>query len=176
MGGFVDPQFVDLLLSRLNELQERHEEKLITGSVESLEDYKLFRGQLEGIQFAIREIKEIAERTFTDDIQRHQGAGYHILIGLPEIEDTFDGVIVKTKSAIDIEETSSVVGFVIAMGPDCYTDKKRFPNGPWCKEGDFVLMRAYSGTRIKIHGQEFRIINDDTPEAVVDDPRGISRV
>tara|TARA_R110000787_G_scaffold11991_3_gene39085 strand:+ start:3462 stop:3668 length:207 start_codon:yes stop_codon:yes gene_type:complete len=68
MGGFVDPQFVDLLLSRLNELQERHEEKLITGSVESLEDYKLFRGQLEGIQFAIREIKEIAERTFTDDI------------------------------------------------------------------------------------------------------------
>ena len=102
--------------------------------------------------------------------------GYHILIGLPEIEDTFDGVIVKTKSAIDIEETSSVVGFVIAMGPDCYTDKKRFPNGPWCKEGDFVLMRAYSGTRIKIHSQEFRIINDDTPEAVVDDPRGISRV
>jgi|TARA_R110000803_G_scaffold138304_2_gene205135 hypothetical protein len=68
MGGFVDPQFVDLLLSRLNELQERHEEKLITGSVESLEDYKLFRGQLEGIRFAIREIKEIAERTFTDDI------------------------------------------------------------------------------------------------------------
>ena len=68
MGGFVDPQFVDLLLSRLNELQEPHEEKLITGSVESLEDYKLFRGQLEGIQFAIREIKEIAERTFTDDI------------------------------------------------------------------------------------------------------------
>ena len=68
MGGFVDPQFVDLLLSRLNELQERHEEQLITGSVESLEDYKLFRGQLEGIRFAIREIKEIAERTFTDDI------------------------------------------------------------------------------------------------------------
>ena len=108
-------------------------------------------------------------RTFSNDVDAKQ-------FPVIEIEDTFDGVIVKTKSAIDIEETSSVVGFVIAMGPDCYTDKKRFPNGPWCKEGDFVLMRAYSGTRIKIHSQEFRIINDDTPEAVVDDPRGISRV
>tara|TARA_R100001377_G_scaffold73450_1_gene49432 strand:- start:1637 stop:1843 length:207 start_codon:yes stop_codon:yes gene_type:complete len=68
MSGFIDPQFVDLLLSRLNELQKRHEEKLITGSVESIEDYKLYRGQLEGIQFAAREIKEIAERTFVDDI------------------------------------------------------------------------------------------------------------
>ena len=62
------------------------------------------------------------------------------------------------------------------MGPDCYKDEKRFPTGPWCKEGDFVLMRSYSGTRIKIHGKEFRLINDDTPEAVVQDPRGIKRV
>ena len=73
-------------------------------------------------------------------------------------------------------EVASIVGFVIAMGPDCYKDEKRFPTGPWCKEGDFVLMRSYSGTRISIHGKEFRLINDDTPEAVVQDPRGIKRV
>ena len=102
--------------------------------------------------------------------------GYHILIGLPEISETTDGGIIKAQSTISIEETASVVGFVISMGPDCYQDKKRFPNGPWCKEGDFVIMRAYSGTRISIHGKEFRLINDDTVEAVVDDPRGISRV
>jgi len=102
--------------------------------------------------------------------------GYHILIGLPEIDNAFEGGILKAKTTIAVEETASVVGFVIKVGPDAYTDKKRFPNGPWCKEGDFVIMRAYSGTRIKIHGQEFRIINDDTPEAVVDDTRGISRV
>ena len=102
--------------------------------------------------------------------------GYHILIGLPEIEEKTEGGIIKAKSTISIEETASVVGFVISMGPDCYKDEKRFPNGPWCKEGDFIIMRAYSGTRISIHGKEFRIINDDTPEAVVDDPRGISRV
>ena len=102
--------------------------------------------------------------------------GYHILIGLPEISETTDGGIIKAQSTISIEETASVVGFVISMGPDCYQDKKRFPNGPWCKEGDFVIMRAYSGTRISIHGKEFRLINADTVEAVVDDPRGISRV
>ena len=87
-----------------------------------------------------------------------------------------EGGIIKAQATISIEETASVVGFVIAMGPDCYQDKKRFPNGPWCSEGDFIIMRAYSGTRISIHGKEFRIINDDTVEAVVDDPRGISRV
>ena len=102
--------------------------------------------------------------------------GYHILIGLPEIEEKTEGGILKAKSTLEIEEVASIVGFVIAMGPECYKDEKRFPTGPWCKEGDFVLMRSYSGTRIKIHGKEFRLINDDTPEAVVQDPRGIKRV
>ena len=102
--------------------------------------------------------------------------GYHILIGLPEIEEKTEGGILKAKSTLEIEEVASIVGFVIAMGPDCYKDEKRFPTGPWCKEGDFILMRSYSGTRIKIHGKEFRLINDDTPEAVVQDPRGIKRV
>jgi co-chaperonin GroES (HSP10) len=61
------------------------------------------------------------------------------------------------------------------MGPDCYKDKDRFPSGAWCQEGDFVLVRPHSGTRIKIHNKEFRIINDDSVEGVVEDPRGISR-
>jgi co-chaperonin GroES (HSP10) len=61
------------------------------------------------------------------------------------------------------------------MGDMAYSDKDRFPTGPWCKEGDFVLVRAYSGTRLKIHGTEWRIINDDTVEAIVEDPRGLYR-
>ena len=65
--------------------------------------------------------------------------------------------------------------FVLKLGTDCYTDKTRFPSGPWCKEGDFILARPNSGTRVKIHGKEFRLINDDSVEAVVEDPRGISR-
>jgi co-chaperonin GroES (HSP10) len=73
------------------------------------------------------------------------------------------------------EEILSTVFVVVKLGPDCYKDEKRFPTGPWCKEGDFILARPNSGTRLKIHGREFRIINYDSVEAIVEDPRGISR-
>ena len=108
--------------------------------------------------------------------QLPEPSGYNILIGIPESEEKTDGGILKARQTIEIEETATIVGFVLKLGPDCYQDKKRFPSGPWCKEGDFIIMRAYSGTRISIHGKEFRLINDDTVEAVVEDPRGISRV
>ena len=108
--------------------------------------------------------------------QLPEPSGYHILIGIPESEEKTDGGILKARQTIEIEETATIVGFVLKLGPDCYQDKKRFPSGPWCKEGDFIIMRAYGGSRISIHGKEFRLINDDTVEAVVEDPRGISRV
>jgi len=101
--------------------------------------------------------------------------GYRILCALPSVEDTFESGIIKADKTKHIEEHSTVVLFVMKIGDMAYADKERFPTGPWCKEGDFVITRAYSGTRIKIHGREFRIINDDTVEAVVDDPRGYER-
>jgi co-chaperonin GroES (HSP10) len=102
-------------------------------------------------------------------------SGYRILCGIPNIEETYDGGILKSDMTMQHEELLTTVLFVIKMGPDCYKDKERFPSGPWCKEGDFILVRPHAGTRLKIHGQEFRIINDDSVEAVVEDPRGISR-
>ena len=99
--------------------------------------------------------------------------GYKILIALPEAEETTEGGIIIADQTRRIEETASIVGFVLKLGPDCYKDEKRFPNGPYCEEGDFIIMRSYSGTRMKIHGKEFRLINDDTVEAVVRDPTGI---
>jgi len=63
----------------------------------------------------------------------------------------------------------------LKVGPEAYTDKTRYPSGPWCKPGDFILTRTYSGTRFKIFGKEFRLINEDQVDAVVQDPRGISR-
>ena len=101
--------------------------------------------------------------------------GYRILCAVPHVEEEFDGGIIKAEDTRKVEEQTTVVLFVIKMGALCYADKDRFPTGPWCKEGDFVLTRPYSGTRVVIHGREFRIINDDTVEAVVDDPRGIRR-
>lgn len=102
-------------------------------------------------------------------------SGFHILCAIPEIEDKFDNGLVKADVTIQHEEILTTVLFVVALGPDAYKDETRFPSGPWCKEGDFIIVRSNSGTRLDIHGREFRIINDDTVEGVVDDPRGIRR-
>ena len=103
-------------------------------------------------------------------------ATYHLLCVLPEIEEEFgESGLVKSGQTMHYEELLSPVLFVVKVGPDAYKDEKRFPSGPSCKVGDFVLVRPNTGTRIKIHGKEFRIINDDSVEAVVQDPRGISR-
>lgn len=101
--------------------------------------------------------------------------GYRILCAIPEIEKEYESGIIKADTTIHHEEILTTVLFVIKLGDECYKDEKRFPNGPWCKEGDFILVRPNSGTRILIHGREFRLINDDTVEAVVQDPRGIKR-
>jgi co-chaperonin GroES (HSP10) len=106
--------------------------------------------------------------------QLPQPSGYHILVTIPEIDDKYDSGLVKAGSTMHYEEVLSTVFFVVKLGPDAYQGD-RFKSGPWCKEGDFILARPNSGTRLKIHGKEFRLINDDSVEAVVQDPRGISR-
>ena len=101
--------------------------------------------------------------------------GYRMLIMLPQMEEKTEGGVILPDEHRAREETATIVGFVLKMGDLCYQDPVKFPTGAWCKEGDWVLFRSYSGTRIKIHTAEFRIINDDTVEAVVQDPRGVKR-
>jgi len=100
---------------------------------------------------------------------------FHILTVLPEIDEEYESGLLKAGTTMHYEEVLSPVLFVIKLGPDAYKDAARFPNGPSCKTGDFVIVRPNTGTRIKIHGKEFRLIKDDQVEAVVQDPRGISR-
>ena len=105
-------------------------------------------------------------------------SGYKILCAIPEAEKEYEDSevgLIKADETMRNEEVLTTVLFVVDMGPDCYMDKAKFPTGPWCKQGDFVLVRPNSGTRLVIHGREFRIINDDTVEGVVQDPRGIKR-
>jgi co-chaperonin GroES (HSP10) len=102
-------------------------------------------------------------------------SGYHILCAIPEIETEYESGIVKADSTIQFEEMLTTVLFVVAIGPDCYKDPTRFPSGAWCKEGDFILVRPNAGSRLVIHGKDFRMINDDSVEGTVDDPRGIKR-
>jgi co-chaperonin GroES (HSP10) len=102
-------------------------------------------------------------------------SGYRILCAVPEIDEKFESGILKADITQHHEELLTTVLFVLKLGPDCYKDESRFPSGPWCKQGDLVLVRPHTGSRLKIHGREFRIINDDSVEGVVEDPRGISR-
>lgn len=102
-------------------------------------------------------------------------AGYKILCAIPETEKEFDSGLVKADETLRYEELLTTVLFVVQLGPDCYKDPVKFPTGPWCKKGDFVLVRPNAGTRLVIHGREFRMINDDSVEGTVEDPRGVRR-
>lgn len=121
------------------------------------------------------EISTLPETAEQKAKQLPDPSGYRILCFVPEIEDQFDSGIVKADITRQHEELLTTVLFVAKMGPDCYKDPARFPSGPWCKEGDFVLVRPHAGTRLKIHGREMRLINDDSVEGTVQDPRGVSR-
>jgi len=101
--------------------------------------------------------------------------GYKLLCAYPEVERAYKSGLLKADTTVHAEEVTSVVLFVLKVGPEAYKDQNKFPVGPWCKKGDFVLCRSYSGTRVKIHGKPYVLINDDMVEAVVEDPRGITR-
>ena len=127
-------------------------------------------------------VMDIEEITFKDiedgdnfASQLPEPKGYKLLIALPEIEEKTEGGIIKSAQSMHEENIATIVGYVMSMGSDAYANYPRFPTGPYCKVGDWVLFRAFSGTRIKIHDREFRLINDDTVEAVVEDPRGVER-
>lgn len=103
--------------------------------------------------------------------------GYKVLIAMPEVEETFgDSGLIKASQTIHYDSILSMVGLVLDMGDQAYADEERFPNGPWCKQGDYVMFRANTGTRFKVGKQEYRLMNDDSVEAVVDNPSAIQRV
>jgi len=115
------------------------------------------------------------------DLKLPEPQGYRILIAIPKKDDTFkDTKIIIAETERRKEEIASIVGLVVKLGPSAYQEPDKLPDGPWCKEGDFIIMRSYSGTRFKITtpegDQEFRLINDDTVEAVVADPRVVTRL
>ena len=102
-------------------------------------------------------------------------SGYRILCAIPDQEKEYESGLIKADETVRYDELLTTVLFVIELGPDCYLDKAKFPSGPWCKKGDFILTRPHAGTRLIIHDREFRMINDDSVEGIVEDPRGIRR-
>jgi co-chaperonin GroES (HSP10) len=136
------------------------------------------RAMLGSAEKPIEQLDQPAETATAEEKARivPDPTGWKILCAVPPVTDTFEGSgIVKPGEFMKAEEHATTVLFVLKVGPDAYKDPAKFPSGPWCKEGDFVLVRTYSGTRFKVFGREFRCLNDDQIEAVVADPRGISR-
>ena len=83
------------------------------------------------------------------------------------------GGVLLTDKAVEEQQLASVCALVLEIGPDAYGDKEKFPNGPWCKKGDWVIIARYAGSRIKIEGGELRILNDDEILGTVDSPEDI---
>ena len=109
------------------------------------------------------------------EAQLPKPVGYMVLVALPKVEEAYESGIIKSDRTKHEEYILSTMGAVIDMGAEAYCDKERFPNGPWCKVGDFVMFRPNTGTRFKVNGAEYRLMNDDSIQAVVADPRGIVR-
>ena len=110
------------------------------------------------------------------DAQLPRPVGYRVLVALPQQKDTYEGSnILKTDTAKRLDHIMSIMGLVMDMGDQAYADKERFPTGAWCKQGDYVMFRANTGTRFTVNGLEYRLMNDDSIEAVIDDPAGIQR-
>lgn len=132
--------------------------------------------------YAIPEVEQISEKQ-VEDIPVEERArqlpepkGWMILAAVIDVPETFEGSsIIRAEATRKSDELTSPVLYVMSLGAEAYMDEKKFPSGPRCKEGDFILTRPYAGTRVKIHGKEFRLLNDDQVEATVQDPRGISR-
>jgi co-chaperonin GroES (HSP10) len=123
-------------------------------------------------EFAVKETRREAEERAK---QVPDPSGYMILCMVPKIDTMYKSGLVKADETVRVEGQVSVVLYVAKLGPDAYKDEKRFPAGPYCKPGDFIIVRSYSGTRLLIHGQEWRLIGDDEVQAVVENPIGIGR-
>jgi len=123
---------------------------------------------------AISEVAVVPEEEL--EAQLPIPVGYRVLVALPQAEETYgDSGLLKSTTTMSHDHIMSIIGLVLDMGTEAYSDESRFPSGPWCKPGDYVMFRMNTGTRFKVGGIEYRLMNDDSIEAVVADPRGISR-
>ena len=99
--------------------------------------------------------------------------GWRLLVLPFKMKEKTKGGLVLAESTLEKQQVASQCGLVLAMGPDCYRDKERYPDGPWCKVNDWIMFARYAGSRIKIDGGEMRLLNDDEVLATIDSPEDI---
>ena len=99
--------------------------------------------------------------------------GWRMIVLPFKMKEKTKGGLVLAETTLEKQQVGSQVGLVMAMGPQCYKDKERYPEGPWCKEKDWIMFARYAGSRIKIDGGEMRLLNDDEVLATIDSPEDI---
>ena len=109
----------------------------------------------------------------TEEPKLPKPTGWRLLVLPFKMEEKTKGGIVLAETTLERQQVASQVGLVMAMGPQCYKDKERYPEGPWCKVGDWVIFARYAGSRIEIEGGEIRLLNEDEILATVKDPEDI---
>ena len=109
----------------------------------------------------------------TEDSKLPEPTGWRLLVLPFKMKEKTKGGLVLAETTLERQQVASQVGLVMAMGPQCYKDKERYPEGPWCKVKDWVMFARYAGSRIKIEGGEMRLLNDDEVLATIDSPEDI---
>jgi chaperonin GroES len=98
--------------------------------------------------------------------------GWRLLVLPFKMKEKTKGGIIMSDITIEKQQVASQCGLVVALGDQCY-DKERYPEGPWCKKGDWVVFARYAGSRIQIDGGEVRLLNDDEILATIENPEDI---
>ena len=113
------------------------------------------------------------KKSKTEEPKLPQPTGWRLLVLPFKMKEKTKGGVILAEDTLERQQVASQVGLVMAMGPQCYKDKERYPEGPWCKEKDWIMFARYAGSRIKIEGGEMRLLNDDEVLATIDSPEDI---
>ena len=117
--------------------------------------------------------KEKKKKNIPEASKLPKPTGWRLLVLPHRGQGKTKGGVILSDKIVEEAQIATNVGLVLAMGPDAYSDKERFPNGPWCKKNDWVIFARYAGSRLNIEGGELRILNDDEILGTTDDPESI---
>ena len=115
----------------------------------------------------------LEEKYKRQDANLPKPTGWRLLVLPFKMKDKTKGGLVLAEATLERQQVASQCGLILAMGPQCYQDKERYPKGPWCKKGDWVMFARYAGSRIKIEGGEIRLLNDDEILATIKSPEDL---
>ena len=126
--------------------------------------------QVESVEEANR-VDETNVSDIKDELPQPSGWRLLVLPFTPK-EKTKGGIIIAQESLEKLRIATNC-GYVIKLGPLAYHDKEKYPTGPWCKKGEWVIFARYAGSRLPIEGGEVRLLNDDEVLGTIDNPESV---